>query len=82
MSGKMMIIRGGLVCDGTGAPPVEQDILISGERIVDLGVPGAFDAVSAPVIEAAGQMIAPGFIDAHSHGDTVRFRYPRLSSVP
>lgn len=75
MSGNM-IIRGGQICDGTGVPPVEQDILISGERIAELGAPGAFDAVSAPVIEAAGLLVAPGFIDAHSHGDSVRFRYP------
>ena len=76
MNDNTKIIRGGLVCDGTGVPPAAQDILIFGDRIADLGAPGAFDAVSAPVIEAAGQMVAPGFIDAHSHGDSVRFRYP------
>ena len=76
MNGEMTIIRGGQSCDGTGVPPAAQDILISGERIADLGAPGAFDTVSASVIEAAGLLVAPGFIDAHSHGDTVRFRYP------
>ena len=57
-------ITGGQVIDGTGSPPHACEIAISGGRITevagDVG-PGR------DVIDATGQLVAPGFIDAHSH---------------
>ena len=70
------ILRGGLVCDGSGAEPVAGELLIEGERIVDVGTPGAFREAEAAVIDCAGKVVAPGFIDAHSHGDWRKFKFP------
>jgi N-acyl-D-amino-acid deacylase len=64
-----LLVRGGRVIDGTGAPARAADIGIRGGRIVALGdLPGA---TAATVIDAAGEVIAPGFIDVHTHADEV-----------
>ena len=75
-----IIIRGGKVCDGLGGEPCEQDILIEGGRIADVGAPGSFDAADAERIDASGLLTAPGFIDAHSHGDLAKLNYPENRS--
>ncbi len=74
------IIRGGKVCDGTGSEPREQDVLIEGDRIADVGAPGSFDAADAARIDASGLVTAPGFIDAHSHGDLAKLKHPENRS--
>lgn len=61
-----IVIRGGLICDGSGAPAYRGDIGIRDGRIVALG------EVTEPAREthdARGQVIAPGFIDPHTHYD-------------
>jgi N-acyl-D-amino-acid deacylase len=64
--GRKTLLRGGLIVDGSGASPRPGSVLLDGARISALGdVPG--DA-GAP-IDCAGKVIAPGFIDAHSHMD-------------
>ena len=73
-----LIIRGGLVFDGTGAPPVEADVAVSGGRIAEVGRIG----VRAPVeIDARGLNVAPGFIDIHSHSDYTLIVDPRAVSA-
>lgn len=60
------VLRGGLIVDGTGAPPTKGDVLIRAGRLEALGeVPVDVGAS----IECAGKIVAPGFIDAHSHMD-------------
>jgi N-acyl-D-amino-acid deacylase len=60
------LLRGGLIVDGTGARPRPGSVLIGGDRIEAVGdVP---DDAGRP-IDCAGKIIAPGFIDAHSHMD-------------
>ena len=71
-----IIIRGGMLCDGTGALPVRQDILIENDVFADIGSPGAFDSLAGQTVEADGKWIVPGFIDAHSHGESRKIRYP------
>lgn len=67
-----VIISGGEVVDGTGAPPVRADVVIRDGRIAGVLPPGADrPAESAPsdVLDASGLVVAPGFIDLHSHAD-------------
>jgi N-acyl-D-amino-acid deacylase len=60
-----ILIVGGRVFDGTGAPPVDADVAIRDGRIAAVGrLP---DAQARTVIRAAGRFVAPGFIDVHSH---------------
>ena len=61
------ILKGGTVVDGTGAPARKADLAFKGDRIVAVGDidPGPNDRV----IDAAGLVVAPGFIDLHNHSD-------------
>lgn len=65
-----VLIKGGKVIDGTGAPAVEADVLVKGDRIAAIGpnLESQVDEV-AFVIDARGKVVTPGFIDTHSHGD-------------
>lgn len=60
-----VIIEGGFVFDGTGAPWMRADVAIAGDRIVAVGRLGEMDADRR--IDASGLYVAPGFIDAHTH---------------
>ena len=61
-----IIIRNGLVVDGTGAEPYRADVAIKGDTIVRLGdVPEQ----AGREFDANGHLVTPGFIDAHSHLD-------------
>ena len=61
-----VLIRGGLVFDGTGAAGRAADVAIKGDRIVLVGeIPQS--ATAAMVVDAAGKYVSPGFIDTHSH---------------
>jgi predicted amidohydrolase YtcJ len=61
------VVRGGLVVDGTGRPGEVADVAILGDRIVAVG---RFEVgPKTRVIDAAGMVVAPGFIDLHTHSD-------------
>ena len=60
-----VIVRGGRIVDGTGNPWFHGDVAIRGDRIAAVGDLG--DARAGKVIDAAGLVVAPGFIDVHSH---------------
>ncbi|MGH8176642.1 MAG: N-acyl-D-amino-acid deacylase family protein [Steroidobacter sp.] len=60
-------IKGGLIHDGGGGAPVAGDVLVRGDQIVRVGPTAGVEA--RRVIDAAGRIVAPGFIDTHSHGD-------------
>jgi len=70
-----LIVSGGMVVDGSGGPALAADVGIAGGRIIALGRLGA-DAQR--VIDARGLVVAPGFIDVHSHDDMALIRAPRL----
>lgn len=63
-----LLIRGGSVVDGTGAPAVTADVGVRGDRIAAVGA--LPDSAAATVIDATGRVVAPGFIDAHPHSET------------
>src|SRR6185503_2148495 len=62
-----LIVRGGLVVDGTGSAPFEADVAVAGGRIASIGRIGA--ASSAEEIDAEGCIVTPGFVDIHTHYD-------------
>lgn len=62
-----ILIQNGWVADGTGNPAYPADVAIEGDRVIDVGPLGA--ASARLVIDAAGRMVTPGFVDAHSHTD-------------
>lgn len=62
-----LVIRGGMLVDGTGNPWVRADLGIRGGRIA---VVGHLDgACGRRVLDATGMVVAPGFVDIHSHSD-------------
>ena len=74
-----MLIRGGLIVDGSGSEPYPGDIELRGDRISAVAAPGALAPTpDTTIIEAAGRVVAPGFIDPHSHGDP--FATPRFEN--
>lgn len=72
-----LVLRRGVVFDGTGAPGRELDVAIAGERIAAVG-PVA--ERGAEEIDLAGLALAPGFIDIHSHADLSLLVNPRAES--
>ena len=62
-----VLIRGGTVVDGTGAAERRADVGISKDRIVFVGDATAANVRGLRVIDAAGLVVSPGFIDPHSH---------------
>ena len=73
-----LLIRGGRLIDGTGTPERDADVSVSGGRIVAIE-PGSARAARR-VIDARGQMVAPGFIDIHTHSDFTLPLNPRAES--
>ena len=63
-----LIIRGGLVYDGTGAPPVLADVAVCAGKICAIGDLSGMAAKKT--LDAKGYAVAPGFIDSHAHSDT------------
>ena len=72
-----IVIRGGTLVDGTGSPGRPADVAVRDGRIVDIGT-----ACRATVeLDASGQVVAPGFIDIHSHYDAQVFWDPVAHAV-
>ena len=79
----MTLIRGGTIVDGTGKPAFVGDVLVEGDRIVEivsLGSEGSDSPLSTKTlktlrdpnletIDSTGAIVSPGFIDAHTHSD-------------
>lgn len=62
-----VVFRRGRVVDGTGAPVIRADVAVDGERIVAVGDLAATSG--GREIDAGGRIVAPGFIDVHTHDD-------------
>jgi N-acyl-D-aspartate/D-glutamate deacylase len=74
----VLLIRGGLVVDGTGASAREADVAVRDGRIVAIEPPSA--RAAHRVIDARGHVVAPGFIDIHTHSDFTLPLNPRAES--
>ncbi|RAK62525.1 N-acyl-D-amino-acid deacylase family protein [Phenylobacterium kunshanense] len=61
-----VIVKGGLVVDGTGAPAFTGDVAVKDGRIAAVG---KVEGEARQVVDAAGRVVAPGFIDPHTHFD-------------
>ena len=61
------LLKNGVVVDGSGSNRYQADVLIDGDKIVKIGKIDAADG--AEVIDVTGLVVAPGFIDTHSHSD-------------
>jgi N-acyl-D-amino-acid deacylase len=70
-----LLIRGGTVIDGTGAPGVVADVAIDNGRITAIGTGLSGDRE----LDATGHVVAPGFIDIHTHYDAQVFWDPSLT---
>jgi N-acyl-D-amino-acid deacylase len=67
-----VLIAGGRVIDGSGAPPRRVDVALAGDRIAKIGrIPRS---QAARVVDATGLVVAPGFIDVHTHADDIEDR--------
>ncbi len=73
-----LIIRNGMVVDGTGAEPVAADVAVDGDRIARIG--DLSEATAATEIDATGKLVTPGFVDLHTHLDAQVGWDPELRS--
>lgn len=72
------VILGGTLIDGAGAPRRAADIGIANGRIAALGEPGTLGG-AANTVDATGRIVAPGFIDVHTHDDHALLSKPDMA---
>lgn len=68
-----LLVLGGTLIDGTGTPGRPADLAIAGDRVTAITAPGGLAAragAATTVIDATGLVVAPGFVDVHTHSDT------------
>jgi len=74
-----LLIHGGTVVDGTGTPGRQADVLIDDDRVIAVGdVP---EHGADRTIDAQGLVVAPGFIDVHTHADLPLLAFPDADSA-
>lgn len=73
------VVTGGLVVDGSGRPPFVADVGLRDRRIAAIG--DLSHAERGDEVGAAGLVVAPGFVDIHSHGDLTIVTDPRARSA-
>ena len=74
-----LVIRGGIVVDGTGTPEKRADVAVRAGKIVAVG--DLHGIQGRRTINAAGLIVAPGFIDMHNHSDNTLLANPNCESM-
>ncbi|RQO81016.1 amidohydrolase family protein [Acidovorax sp. FJL06] len=77
------LLRNGTIIDGTDRPGWAGDLLMAGERIVALAAPGEMDpallaGLAVATVDCTDRVIAPGFIDVHTHDDAAALDAPDM----
>src|SRR3984893_4418817 len=72
------ILRGGEVIDGSGRPRRRGDVAIAGARLTAVGSVGRVEG--AREVDVSGKIVAPGFIDVHTHDDRALFVTPEMAA--
>jgi N-acyl-D-amino-acid deacylase len=73
---RALVLHGGTVIDGTGAARFAADVRIEGERIAAVGA--GLPTHEADVLDVTGKIVAPGFIDVHTHDDQIVLAAPQM----
>jgi N-acyl-D-aspartate/D-glutamate deacylase len=73
-----VLLRGGLVLDGSGSPARREDVRLGSGRVLERGE--ALAVRGARVVDLSGEYLAPGFVDVHSHSDITVLANPGLES--
>ncbi len=76
-----MLIKGGTVVDGTGAKAFAADVRVRGDKITEVGQ-DLKAAANERVVDAAGCIVAPGFIESHTHFDATMWWQPDMDPLP
>jgi N-acyl-D-amino-acid deacylase len=71
-----LVVRNGTIVDGTRAPRFRGDVAVNGDRIVAVG---PISEKGHLEIDASGLVVAPGFIDSHTHDDRLMLSAPEMA---
>ena len=71
-----IIVKNGTIVDGTRAPGYRTDLGITGDRIEAIG--HLEETAGGTTIDAAGKIVAPGFVDVHNHSDAWLLKLPHF----
>ena len=73
-----LLLTGGTLIDGTGADRRAADIAVADGRISAIGAPGTLSVTAARTLDVSGRIVAPGFIDVHTHDDNAVLSGPDM----
>ncbi len=72
-----LVLRNASVIDGTGAPAFSSDVAITNDRVTAIGA--SLKLTGAAELDVAGRVVAPGFIDVHTHDDRAVLSDPTMA---
>src|SRR5688500_18261321 len=72
-----VVLKGGQIIDGSGQPAFAADVAVSGDTIVAIG--DLTNVLADRIIDVTGLVVAPGFIDVHTHDDLICITQPEMT---